>query len=78
MPSPGGGGVYNGCHLFRVDLPARYVRLDEHARRVHVREGDHLPAAQTQIPTVLLVEAVRVAEAVVGPGQQPDTVRDGT
>ena len=66
-----------GRGLFGVELPAGDVGLDEHARRVHVREGDHLPAEQTAIPIGVLVVAVRVGEALVLPGQQPDAGVDG-
>ena len=70
-------GRNRGCVPFRFELPACDVRLDDHARRIHVRQGDGLPAAQAAVAPVRLVEAVRVAEAVVGPGQESDAVGDG-
>ena len=67
---------HDGC-AFRVELPPRDFRLDDHTRGIHVRERNGLPAAQSDVAAGLLVEAVGAAEAVVGPGQQPHAVGDG-
>ena len=75
-PGPGAGG-YDGLRLLRVELPAGDVRLDHHAGHVRVRERDHLSAAETAIPPGVLVDAVRVAEALGHPGQQADASGDG-
>ena len=62
---------------FLLQLPLGSIRLDHKACRILVGKRDHLPSTQPQIPFRLRVDAVRVGERVLSPGEQADTVLHG-